>query len=286
MFGFRSDGIKLKKIDPIIRFTSYIMPERHDSQVAMVIDVKCDGIDEFITKKSKEGIDYNYNHIISAAVVRTFALRPRLNRFIMSGRVYRRKGIFISFAVKNRLFDDAKETTVKIKFTGHETLSQIKDIFDTEIAKNTKTEENNNTDKLAKGFLKIPHFILKPVLGLLKWADKIGILPKKIIKTSPFHTSCWLTFMKSLGSDFVYHHLYDFGTTGLFVSVGKEKNEAVVDPYGVIKVEKIIKLGLVIDERITDGLYNSKSIKLFKRLMQSPELLEEGLEFVEEDPDA
>ena len=36
MFGYRSDGKRLKRIDPIIRITSYIMKKRYDSQVEMV----------------------------------------------------------------------------------------------------------------------------------------------------------------------------------------------------------------------------------------------------------
>ena len=61
------------------------------------------------------------------------------------------------------------------------------------------------------------------------WMDKHGILPKGIIEASPFHTSLFLTNLKSIKMETVYHHIYNFGTTGIFVSMGKEKWEPEAD---------------------------------------------------------
>lgn len=285
MFGYRSDGIKLKKIDPIIRFTTYIMPRRYDAQVEMVKEIRCEKIDNFIREKSEQGIKISYMHIVIAGLIRMYALRPKLNRFVMSGRVYRRHKIYISFAVKQRLTDEADEATIKIGFTGHESLMEIKDIIDTEITKNISNLNNNKTVKTARGFLKLPHFILKPTIGFIKWLDHAGMMPKKILEASPFHTSCFLTNMKSIGTDYIYHHIYDFGTTGLFVAMGKEKEQLCIDAYGNTQTAKVMKLGVVIDERICDGLYYAKSIRIGTKYIQNPELLEEGLKEVLTDPD-
>lgn len=286
MFGFRSDGKKLKKVDPIIRFTTYIMPKRYDAQVEMVKEIRCEEMDKYIREKNEQGIKLSYMHIVIAGLVRMYALRPKLNRFVMSGRVYRRNKIYISFTIKQKLIDDADEATIKIAFTGHESLMQIKDMIDTEIAKNVKSLDKNSTVKTANGFLKLPHFILKPTLGFVKWLDKCGMMPKKIIEASPFHTSCFLTNMKSIGTNFVYHHIYDFGTTGLFVSMGKEKYEPCIDAFGKYEIGKVMKLGLVIDERLCDGLYYAKAIKIGTKHIQNPRLLEEGLKEVYTDPNA
>ena len=35
--------------------------------------------------------------------------------------------------------------------------------------------------------------------------------------------------MKSLRTDAIYHHLYEFGTTSMFISMGKEEELAVID---------------------------------------------------------
>ena len=92
--------------------------------------------------------------------------------------------------------------------------------------------------------------------------------------------------MKSIGTGYVYHHLYDFGTTGLFVGMGKEKYEPCVDLFGNLEVGKVMKLGLVIDERICDGLYYAKSIRVAHKHLQNPKLLETSLETLPVDPEA
>lgn len=285
MFGYRSDGKKLKHIDPIIRLTSYIMPQRNDAQVEIEKDVKCENIDNFIKSKLDEGVKYSYMHIVIAGIVRMIAERPRLNRFVMSGRVYARKKIFISFAVKKHLDDNADETTIKLGFTGHESLADIKAIMDSEIAKANALKEETKTDKIAKKLLKLPHFVLSPAVGFLKMLDRFGSLPKSILEASPFHTTCFVTNMKSIGTGHLFHHLYNFGTTTIFVAMGKEKMEAVVNENNEIVAEKIMKLGIVIDERICDGFYYAKSLKLGVKFMQDPSLLENRLETVMLDPD-
>jgi hypothetical protein len=129
----------------------------------------------------------------------------------------------------------------------------------------------------------MPNCLVKLGVGTLKWLDRHGMLPKKIIKVSPFHTSCFITNLKSIKTDYIYHHLYDFGTTGLFISMGKENLEPVVEDNGTIGVGKIMKLGIVTDERICDGFYYAGSLRLFKELIENPQQLVDRLEKVEED---
>jgi pyruvate/2-oxoglutarate dehydrogenase complex dihydrolipoamide acyltransferase (E2) component len=222
-------------------------------------------------------------HIVVAAVVRLLAQRPQLNRFVANGIIYRRNNINISFAVKKSLSDEAIETTIKLNLTGHESLQDIKEMMDKEIIANSGSQANNSTDHTAKVLTNMPNFLVKLGVGTLKWMDKHGWLPKKIIDVSPFHTSCFITNLKSIKTDYIYHHLYDFGTTGIFISMGKENLEPVVEDDGTIGVGKIMKMGIVTDERICDGFYYASSLRLFKELIESPHQLLERLEKVEED---
>ena len=85
--------------------------------------------------------------------------------------------------------------------------------------------------------------------------------------------------MKSISTDYVYHHLYDFGTSSMFVGLGKEKYEPVVNEQtNQLEVGKVLRIGLVIDERICDGYYYASAVKLFNKYMKKPELLEENIE--------
>lgn len=285
MFGYRKDGKKLKNIDPIIRLTSYIMKQRNDAQVEMEKPINCEGIDAFIQNNSTEQIRYGYMHIVIASIVRMLALRPRLNRFIMSGRVYARNKIYVSFVVKKKLSDDGDETTIKLGFTGHESLNEIREVIDREVENANVVKLETKTDKLAAKLLKLPHAVLSPAIVFLKMLDRFGLLPNSVVDASPFHTSVFLTNMKSIGTGHLFHHIYNFGTTGIFVAMGKEKMEPVVNLNNEIVPAKIMRLGIVIDERIVDGFYYAKSLKLVTKFLEDPTLLVERLPNVQVDPD-
>lgn len=106
--------------------------------------------------------------------------------------------------------------------------------------------------------------------------DKHGIMPKAIISASPFHTSAFLTNVGSLGIDAIYHHIYNFGTTGVFLAMGKKKKSYVYEDDNIVQ-EKTISLAWVADERICDGFYYANALKSFYKYMRKPELLEKNI---------
>lgn len=282
MFRHRSDGVFAKDADPILGMTSHIMPHRYDAMVQFLMVERCEAMDEYIRKKSDEGIKLTYMHILIASLVKLYASKPKINRFVMNGRVFNRKGIYICFAMKKTLSEDGAEETIKLRFTGEENIFEIKDIIDEEIAKARKGN-SNDTEKTARMLRMVPNFLTKFIVNLAKFLDKHGCMPKWLIRVSPFHAGCWVTNMKSISTDYVYHHLYDFGTSSLFVGLGKEKMEPVVNEQtNQLEVGKVLRMGLVIDERICDGFYYAKSIKFVRKLMENPVLLEEKYELTEE----
>ena len=281
MFGYRSDGRKLKSIPPFFKIIPQVMRTRGDSQVYYSYDMPIKAMDEYISKKAEEGIRISYMNIIYAAMVRLISQRPQLNRFIMNGRTYARKDIEISLAIKKSLTDDGDETTIKLPFTGNENIFEVKEKLDKVIAENKDVSTTNDTDILATALSFIPTFLLKIAVSFIMFLDKHGMLPKFVIKASPFHTSAFLTNVASLGIDAIYHHLYDFGTTGLFLAMGKKKKDFIYDDE-TIKEEKCISLAFVCDERICDGYYFASSVKMFNRFLKKPELLEENVEKVED----
>lgn len=281
MFGYRSDGRKLKNIPPFFKIIPQVMRTRGDSQVYYNYDIPIKAMDEYINKKAEEGIRISYMNIIYAAMVRLISQRPQLNRFIMNGRTYARKDIEISLAIKKSLTDDGDETTIKLPFTGNENIFEVKEVLDNVISENKDVSKENDTDLLAKTLSLVPTFLLKIAVSFIMFLDKHGMLPKFVIKASPFHTSAFLTNVASLGIDAIYHHLYDFGTTGLFLAMGKKKKDFIYDDE-TIKEEKCISLAFVCDERICDGYYFASSVKMFNRLLKKPELLEENVEKIED----
>lgn len=273
----RPDGVYIDNINPYTKIMPHIMPKRYDAMNWCKVEVSCDGLDKFLAEQNANGTHFTYYNVVVAALVRTLAMRPSLNRFVKNRRIYQHNDITASFAVKKILKDDSEDTTVKLHFKGDETIADVKKMMDDIIAANTGTKVYNQVDKLAKTITNAPHFMIKFVVGLLNWLDNHNLLPASVIETSPFHNSFFITFMKSIHGDYLYHHCYDFGTTGIFIGMGREKQVPVVED-GEVKVGKVITLGVVCDERFCDGLYYVNSMRLLKDLIMHPEKLLEPID--------
>ncbi len=286
MFRKRGGARYLKTLDPYDKILSHVMTRRSDAQVFFVDEVDCKYLDVYIAEKAEQGITLSYLDIVAAAIVRIYALRPALNRFVVNSRVFAHDDIKISMAVKKALRDEATSTTIKLSFTGHESINDVTNVFRAEIAKNKGHETENSTDKLMKMLTSAPHLLIKIMVWAIKLADRWNMLPKGIIDASPFHGSVFVTYLKSIGLRGVFHHIYDFGTLGLFVSIGKEKRQPVIDDdTGEIRPGKVLELMIVADERMCDGLYHAKSMRMLRKMVENPKVLEERLEKVERDID-
>ena len=274
MFGYRSDGKKIKDLPPIFKIMPCVMPERVDSQVYFKQDIALKSLDEYIDRKAEEGIKISYMNIVYAAIVKIIGERPNLNRFAMNGSLYARNQIFVSLAIKKSFADEGQETTIKLPFTGTENIFEIKEKLDKAIEQNKDYSTSNNTDALAKTFSIVPNGFIRAAFKFIKFLDKHGAVPKAIISASPFHTSVFLTNVGSLGIDSIYHHLYNFGTTSLFFAMGKKKKSYIYDDDEMHE-EKCITIAFVGDERICDGYYYATSFKQLSKYLKKPELLEQ-----------
>ncbi len=277
MFAKRADGRVIKNIEPISKIMPYIMKKRNDSMNMYEDSFECEPMDAYIKQKAEQGIHLGYMHIFMAAVIRLIALRPQLNRFIMNGRIYARNKIWISFVVHPTLKDGSVETTIHLCFEGTETILEIAEKINEAVMRETgKREGENGTDKLARLLVSIPAPIINFAVNVLMWMDKHNMLPGAILELSPFHTSAFFTNLKSLGINHVFHHVYNFGTTGLFFAFGKEKMLPVIKKGEVVQ-EKHMGFGMVSDERFCDGLYFAISMRQLRKFMRNPAVLEEPL---------
>ncbi len=277
MFGLRSDGKKVKDMNIIEKAGPFFMPQRIDAVNLVEIDIPCGPIDEFIMKERRNGRHYTYTHILFATLVRVLYTRKKMNRFLIRGTTYQRNYISISMDIKKKLEDEGEDITLKLHFTGKESLEEIKNMLDEEIANNLKPEEVHKTTKVAGKFCKLPDFLFRWAMAFIRWLDKHGMMPKSLIKASPFHTSCFVTNLKSIKLPSIYHHLYNFGTTSMFVAMGKETMKPYVENNKELKIGKFLTLKFSLDERIADGFYMGRTLKLCKVLLSNPETLNEKM---------
>lgn len=280
MFGKRYDGRRIKTLSPFYKIIPYIMKTRNDSQVYFEDKICIDKLDEYIKQKREEGVMLSHMEVIIAAMARVMAERPGLNRFIMNRKIYARKKIWVSLAIKKKLEDEAAETTVKFVINPTDTVFDVSNQIKKVVEENKKVETSNITDKLVNAIMSLPNWFIKSVVNVLMWMDEHNMLPGKIIEASPFHTSLFITNLGSLGIDSIYHHIYNFGTTSQFLAMGAKKEE--INPQ-TGELSKYINFKVVCDERICDGFYYAKSFLLFRRYMQNPERLEVVSENIKED---
>lgn len=281
--GDRYDGRRVLKGDPTNIIMPYLLKERADSQVFFDTEINIEKIDEAIKEKRKNGIEIGVLDYIICALVRTISQYPRINRFVAGRRLYARDEIRISMAVKKDLNVNTPETTVKFKFEPKATIDDVNKQIRSIISDNKGEEASNGVDKIMGVLNKLPRFLFSLVINFLTWLDFHGRLPKFIHELSPFHTSIFITNMGSIGADPIYHHIYNWGTTSIFVAMGNRKRVRYIDSNGELKEKKILKLRFVADERIADGFYLSKTLKYLNSVFSHPEILDEPPQVVIED---
>lgn len=272
-FGDRKDGYRLRKADPFFRIIPYLMKDRSGAQVFFKDRIYLEETDKLIRQLRLEGHKVGFLHIVIASMVRTMSQRPKINRFIAGRKTYARKDISFSIAIKKDMSDDTEETTIKIIFEPTDTIYEVIEKINLEINKNKNLDSVNNTDKAAKLFSILPGFLLNLSLNFIRFLDFYGKLPKFLSDLSPFHSSVFVTDLGSLGIKGAYHHLYDLGTNTIFIAFGTKTKEQFIDKDNNVTIRKSMDIRVVADERVVDGFYFAKSIKLAKRIMSNPRQL-------------
>ena len=285
-FGDRYDGRRVRSLSAFYQITPYIMRTRVDAHDYFEDKIDITATEAWLRKQREAGhVDLGYLHVFIAALVRTMSQKPRLNRFVAGQKIYARNNITISLALKKRLNEDSPETTVKMLFDPRDTIYDVRDKVNAAVESNKDIEAKNGTDKTAKLFMLCPGFIVRFLLWLLRVLDYCGKMPRIIYKVSPFHTSAFVTDLGSLGIKPIYHHLYDFGTTSIFIAFGNKERHREINKEGKAVERKYISMKTVNDERICDGHYYASAFKLLSGLIKDPSPLETPPEAVVEDQD-
>jgi pyruvate/2-oxoglutarate dehydrogenase complex dihydrolipoamide acyltransferase (E2) component len=281
----RPDGTYLKHIDPFMRFFPYVMKGRNESAIYFKQQIDVTALKAYIHARNRQqaasgdGGKTTLFHAVLAATVKTIAERPQLNRFIIGRRIYQRHQITAAFIIKSEFNDDAKEEIAVMAFNPEDTLSDVSARLRQEISK-VREEARASSAKRHGGvnwlvyFMKLPRLVLRGLVGFLEFLDYHGWLPRFVIDADPMHTSLFVTNLGSLSVDAPYHHLYEWGTTSTFMTIGVVGKAPVVTGDGAIEVREVMNIGFTLDERISDGYYFAKTIKRFQYFLEHPEELE------------
>ena len=266
----RADGKKVKDAQPMYRVAAYIMKERNDAQNMIVLDIPEEPLHRYINFRRKANKPVSHLALILAAYVRTVAEFPALNRFVVNKRIYDRNELAVGMVVLKPGQTDG--TINKMYFDLTDNLDTVQDKILAYIDENRAVGDTNSTDKAINILLSIPGLVSFAV-GLFKLMDKWGLLPKKLIDASPFHTSMVISNLASIRTNHIFHHCYNFGTTSLLLTIGNMR-EVAKRKGGEICFERCIPLGLVMDERICNGSYFAQAFAALKKYLANPEILE------------
>lgn len=277
----RADGKKLKNLDAMYKATPLFMTHRYDAMNMITLDIPIEPMRKYVNKRRQSEFPVSHLAVLIAAYVRTVSQFPELNRFVVNKKYYARNEITVSMVVLNKGSEHGEHN--KMYFEPDDTIDDVAKKLNKYIDENRDVNtKGNDTDKALEVLSKVPG-LFSLGIPILKWADKHGLLPKSLINASPFHASLLITNLTSIRTKHIYHHIYEFGTTGFGMALGNYRYvvKKTGDEFEHIKT---LPIGLVMDERIASGSYLANVFRMLEKLCANPELLEEKPKSIVKDP--
>ncbi|MBQ8918108.1 MAG: 2-oxo acid dehydrogenase subunit E2 [Oscillospiraceae bacterium] len=274
-FGDRKDGTLLRDIDSMHLVMPLMYPNRCDNEAFLSERIDLTNVNAWLEQKNSSNPEYKYNlfQIMVTAMLKVLTLRPKMNRFIANCRMYQRNEVSAAFTIKKIFSDSGDEALAVIRSKETDTIDTIhQEIFrQVSLGRSEKVDAGTQSLNMIQG---IPGFLLRFVGAVARFLDRRGWMPRSVIAGDPYQSSVVITNLGSIKLHAGYHHLTNWGTCSVFCVIGEAKKRPFHDETGRVQMRDSLDIGLTIDERIADGYYYSKTIRLLKKLLETPELLE------------
>lgn len=272
----RKDGERVTNINAINSLIPHIKPLRADSDVYINSKIDITELSKYYNnlKKNEETKHITYFHLFNTGLAKIVYNRPLLNRFVANKRFYDRNNVTISFVAKKEFTDTSEENMSVIKVDKDDNIFTLSNKF-TNVVSDVRNQKNNSTDDLINLVGKFPKFLKSLIIAVVLFADRHGLLPNIITNNLIYYSTILVSNLGSIGCGAIYHNLTELGTNSILVTIGEIKEEPVVI-NGKVEVRTMCEFGANIDERIADGFYFIKSLKLFEHILQNPKLLEDN----------
>ena len=264
--GDRRDGTRVRDIHGMQNILIDFKPNRCDSAVYMNHLIDMTNFVKYMDKMKKSNPGLTYYHGIVDVMAKAIYSRPFMNRFIANRTMYMHKEVSLASSIKVEFEDSAVEALMVIKVDPEDTLLDVSNKTKEKVDKIRASKEagNDNANGAADTLGKMPKFIRVPVVGILKWLDKHGWLPKSLMDDNLYYSSAILSNLGTFKVGAIYHNLTNFGTASSLITFGEIKE---------IDGKWYMEMGATIDERIADGFYFCKALKLIEYIFENPELM-------------
>ena len=271
----RRDAKRIK-MPAMMRLLTYLT-DRQDADVYINRKLDITNLVKYMSSKKKEISDLTYFHAFSIAIAKIIYNRPKLNRYIINHKCYERNDVILTFVAKVDFSDNAKEVMTLIKVKENDNIFTISDKIKEKVNSFRNKKEQNNTDDSLDALDKLPGWMLKFfVAPVVKFMDRHDLLPNSLNNDLIYNSTVIMSNLGSIKCGAIYHHLTNFGTNGIIVTIGNIHKEVVVMPNGKQEIRDIVEFGITLDERIADGVYFAKAINLLDYIFAHPETLEEN----------
>ncbi len=280
-FGDRKDGRRVRDLTGMAQISIDLKPNRCDSDVYINQKMDLTELVKYVNRKKSEGMDLTYFPTFVMAIGKTFYNRPRLNYFVANRHVFEHNDVVISFVAKVTFEDKSEQMMIMIPIEPEDTLETVSLKIKEKVSrirskKDKKEGANNAIDTLGK----LPNIIRVPLMGLFKWLDQKGKLPTSLVKDNLYYSSIIVSNLGSIKCGAIYHNINDFGTCSSLSTMGEIKKEEIITSDGKRELRDLCEFGINFDERVADGYYFAKSIKMIQYIFDHPELLEERADTV------
>lgn len=278
-WGDRRDGhwVKAPGLQTVM---AYLMPKRTDCEVYLNDRLDATELLQYLERKNAQHPEFKTTvfHCMIMGMARMVKERPKMNRFIQGYRMYERDDISISFVVKRRFADGGEESLMVLVPKDDDTLDTVSRKIVGDVKETRKSETSTGgVDALLDGFAKLPRPILMLAIRIIRYLDFWGVNPKVLTQGDPNYTTILCSNLGSIKAPAVYHHLNNYGTNSVMVTVGTLHKEELLMPDGTKAIRDVIDFGATLDERIADGFYFARSLRLLKHIFAHPELLDQPL---------
>ena len=278
-FGDRRDG-KRVKAPGLQTVMTALLPQRTGCEVYLNDKIDATELIKYLEKKNEGRTERKMTifHCAITALARMLMERPTMNRFIQGWAIYERNEISLSFVARRTFVDGSAEALLYFIPKPEDTVNEVSEWIMGEVKETRKSEvATGGVDELLGKFAAMPRFLMAFLVRIIRYLDFWGINPKFITDGDPNYSSILVSNLGSIKCPSVYHHLNNYGTNSVMVTIGTLHKEEMLMDDGHKEIRDVVDIGATIDERIGDGFYFARSLKLVKHIFAHPELLEQPL---------
>jgi hypothetical protein len=271
MWWRRPDGDLVRDLPPTKGIVPYLMRGRNESAVYFEQQVSMRHADAYVRDFNVAHPDtpVTIQHLLMWSIAQILEQYPTMNRFVVGGRLYQRRDIWFTYSAKRSLKDKSPLIVLKRRFDPAEPfVDMVRDMQD-RLRADRYGGELSASDREAALILRFPGLVRRVILAAGRVGDAFGLLPASMIEHDPLYASAFFANLASIGMDACYHHLYEYGSIGIFGVIGRPVTDPGSPTSGPDR-RRTMTLRWTFDERCEDGVVAGYALKRCKQMLEDP----------------